>query len=1180
MINDKKKQGKAKVWVVLVGILLFSAIIGFVSADITYTSSTETVCNNGICTKTLYSGIRNVYEDDQWKKVENARSLKNKGFKVNILEDDKDFPIEVIDFNYTSITVKLNPDGLSIFNKDVPIRIWNENITKKEQFLQDVIDGKEVSEGILDYKKEMDNILEEEIGFNLLNQKETKTYNFNIGDILEFGYNSTTIQLQEADTENLEDATFDEDSTRDGTENLLLSDFVDGGGEITFIKFNISSIPSGQQIENATLCLRNYNDVSASNEILEIWRVSNQTWVEGEIDALCGDGVACSDMWNMFTTQIRTYAGIDNLEQWNCISDLHSAVQIDYDAENPATSFTLNNTGDTIDYYQWKSKEHTTTNERPYLNITYSQALDITPPYFTTIPNNESIFYLNETLNVTFVGTDETGFSGYFINDTTNFNMGFGSGFLINNTPLSAGNYAVNVSINDTSNNINWTIFTLEINQSLNPCDIILNDTSPLTFHETLLIHTNCDSSYQIKLNGTNINNNSILDSGVGGYNISVERTDSVNYSNIFDDKIVSVLPSNDNCQVFFNTTSPIVYPEIFTSFTDCSSAYTLYRNGTAITNNSEVNSGANYFNFSVQRTDTINYTNSFDDEFFTVSKATPTGSLTNNETFTETYPTSITIGLSESNSQDGGVTYVVWRDNIDKTTGESVLLGVTTYDYILNTSGGVNYSSASLDTETLTINPSSDDCEVSFNATSPIIYPETFLVWHSCDSTAVLTQNGTTISNNSLVDYGVGGYNYSVLRTDATNYTNIFDDEIFSVLKNGGTLNVLFNETSPIVYPKTFRAYSDSSTPGTLTRNGSTIANNSIINSGAGYYNLSFLRTDNQNYTNIFDDEFFTVNKATTSLSLSGTSPITYGTAGNVEGTNCPGALSCNLYRDGTGVSNPDSSTLSIGSYGYIFNNSLNVNYTSDSETFTLQINGDSSDCDVFFNTTSPIVYPETFTANTNCNTAYNLYLNGSSISNASIVNSGKGAYNISVQRTDVENYTNTFAQEQFIVNGNPGNCQVLFNVSSPHLNTTAFITFTDCTTGFQMYLEGSIIGNNSQQYPLNAGTYNYSVFRNVTGNYSNIFDQVLFVVSSPAAPIPEVPSPHDDFTRVIAQIIQALLVLSAAVIILLLIVSFYEERRTLGEMFSTMLYVGIGTFILILLMPIMVSYIASIIK
>lgn len=749
--------------------------------------------------------------------------------------------------------------------------------------------------------------------------------------------------------------------------------------------------------------------------------------------------------------------------------------------------------------YNWSVK-CTDTDSNEGFSETRTFIIDATPPYFITIPSNTSIFYLNETLSVTYVGTDETGFGYYYINDTTNFAINQ-TGFLINNTPLSAGNYFVNVTINDTLNNINWAIFTLEVNQSLYSCDIILNDTSPLTFHETLLIHTNCSSAYTMKLNGTTISNDSVLDSGVGGFNISVERTDATNYSNIYDEEIVSVLQNADNCQVAFNETSPITFPETFTSFTDCSSAYTLYLNGSAVVNNSVVNYGANYFNFSVQRTDiqnysniyddeyftvsqssdtcevafnetspisfpgqfqafsscesvstltlngttisndsavisgagywnisvlrtdATNYTNYFDDEWFNVSKAILSGSLTNNETWTETYPTSVTIGLSESNAQDGDVEYYVWRDNVNKSSGESVLLSATTYAYILNTSGGLNYSSASLDTETLTINKNSDDCEVFFNTTSPIVYLETFIVWHSCDSTSVLTQNGTSISNNSVVNYGVGGYNYSVLRTDATNYSNYFDDETFSVLKNGNALNVLFNETSPIIFPKTFKAYSDSSTAGTLKLNGTTIANNSIVNGGATYWNVSFQRTDTTNYTNTFDDEFFTISK-------------------------------------------------------------------------------------------------------------------------------------------------------------NGGDCQVLFNETSPHINNTAFVSYTNCTTGFQMYRNGSIIGNNSQQYPLNANTYNYSVFRNDTINYSNYFDDEWFIVSIPPPSIPPVPSPYDDLTKSIAQILQALIVLAAAIIIMFLVRSLYRDERTFAEVIKVGLLVGLFTFILILLMPIMVSYIADLIN
>jgi len=202
--HHKQCKSYSKYLILLISILFCGLVFAVptILAETTHTPTTDTTCNNGICNKVLYSGVRNVYEDNQWKKVEDARSLKDKGFDVVVLEDDKNYPVEVLDFNYTSITVKLNPKGIKIFNEDVPIRIWNNNDTKDINFQQDVLDGKVISKGIDDYKEQMDKIFEEEVRFNLLNQEEEKTYEFGMEKILEFGFNSTTIMLQDADTEN------------------------------------------------------------------------------------------------------------------------------------------------------------------------------------------------------------------------------------------------------------------------------------------------------------------------------------------------------------------------------------------------------------------------------------------------------------------------------------------------------------------------------------------------------------------------------------------------------------------------------------------------------------------------------------------------------------------------------------------------------------------------------------------------------------------------------------------------------------------------------------------------------------------------------------------------------------------------------------------------------------------
>ena len=67
-----------------------------------YTQSTETHCINGTCSLVLYSGTRFVEEDNEWKRIEKAKSLKNVWKKV-YLEKDPDFDIEIVKLNYTDI---------------------------------------------------------------------------------------------------------------------------------------------------------------------------------------------------------------------------------------------------------------------------------------------------------------------------------------------------------------------------------------------------------------------------------------------------------------------------------------------------------------------------------------------------------------------------------------------------------------------------------------------------------------------------------------------------------------------------------------------------------------------------------------------------------------------------------------------------------------------------------------------------------------------------------------------------------------------------------------------------------------------------------------------------------------------------------------------------------------------
>ena len=137
-------------------------------------------------------------------------------------------------------------------------------------------------------------------------------------------------------------------------------------------------------------------------------------------------------------------------------------------------------------------------------------------------------------------------------------------------------------------------------------------------------------------------------------------------------------------------------------------------------------------------------------------SKATLSATLTNNETWTETYPTELTIGLSESNSQDGDVTYIIYRDGVSKTTGETVSLAGGTYDYILNSTGGQNYSSGSIN-DTLTVNQIEGNVTLYLNHTQAnITIVSGNSVWLNATlitgsgGNIYLYKNGTLINNGT----------------------------------------------------------------------------------------------------------------------------------------------------------------------------------------------------------------------------------------------------------------------------------------------------------------------------------------------------------------------------------------------------------------------------------------------
>jgi hypothetical protein len=193
----------------------------------------------------------------------------------------------------------------------------------------------------------------------------------------------------------------------------------------------------------------------------------------------------------------------------------------------------LNSTAGTRVGYRWyfnDSYSTSNTNSTPIYTLLTTDGIS---PYFTTIPANASLFYANQSLLVTFVATDETGFGYYRINDTR-FSINQ-TGFLSNATPMAYGDYEINVTINDTTGNINWTRYKVQINKSMESCRVLFNESSPVIYPGAFLVWANCTTPFVLMRNGTTISNNSVQSLALGAYNFSFSRNDSVNYSIIFN---------------------------------------------------------------------------------------------------------------------------------------------------------------------------------------------------------------------------------------------------------------------------------------------------------------------------------------------------------------------------------------------------------------------------------------------------------------------------------------------------------------------------------------------------------------------------------------------------------------------------------------------------------------------
>ncbi len=324
----------------------------------------ETRCVDNKCNKVIGQTIW-VAEGNTCVAREEAKSLKGTKLYLEIIEDEK-YPVTCSDWNWTHRYCDFSSLEL---NKDIPLSTGNFD---DESFV--------VNNSI-------------NLKFTSLSDKQSLWIEAE-NKVIKYGDNSTEIILQDANTENLDDAELrssDTDSNDGAVSYITIIKKSDGREWTPIIKFNISEIPQEVTIQDVSLNLRvQFNGLDSGESYyssvhhvfafptfavdgIEWWEGNDICNLDGEI---CWDERPVSGEYNETIEDNFTF-GLNSpvsgiWAKWN----VTKMVTADYEAGNPNVSMWIRSnltsgSPASTDWIQLNSKEQITIAYRPYLNITY-----------------------------------------------------------------------------------------------------------------------------------------------------------------------------------------------------------------------------------------------------------------------------------------------------------------------------------------------------------------------------------------------------------------------------------------------------------------------------------------------------------------------------------------------------------------------------------------------------------------------------------------------------------------------------------------------------------------------------------------------------------------------------------------------------------------------------------------
>ena len=701
--------------------------------------------------------------------------------------------------------------------------------------------------------------------------------------------------------------------------------------------------------------------------------------------------------------------------------------------------------------------------------------------------------------------------------------------------------------VNDSDNNINTTTTTFFVD-TVSPLvtNLVELPADPATYSQTTIYHFNAtitDASSSLddiifEFNGTNytatnmsadIFNVSFTNLSAGVYNYRWYANDSSGNINNSVTGSYTVNQEASQTSLLFSVPSPQTYGVAMTP--TCSilvgdGSGVLEMDGNVITSGAAITLGANTYFFNCSLTETINYTGSMNTSSYTINKAIPIGSLTSNLGWNINEGQEVTIGLSESQSNDGDVIYIVHRDNVEKGTGETWYPAYGTYTYLLNTTGGANWTvNSTMHIVDLVVNDNINpniviDFPVDGAEYNSVITELNYTAndtnlntcWYSLDGG--LANTTVTCGDNVIgLDSGAGYSTWQFWVNDSDNNINTTTTTFFADPYGPNVTDLAEYPSDPATYSQeiiyNFNAtivdggrlddiiFEFNGTNYTATNMSADIFNVSFTNLSAGVYSYRWYANDTAGNINNSATGVYTINKAIPNLTVNGTTPIIYGTATDFSGSGCPLELTCSLDINNT--------VYGAGTISANYSTPGNENYTSAYANFTITINKASLTGSI--TGTSPINYTTAanITANeTNNNDSDVIYIfhrDDVIISNPDTTTLGAGTYIYTYNSTGGANYSSNVSIVNFTLTIDKADGEVYAYVSNRRANylgnnLTARNEYLNGSLNvglgdISMYFDNSLIGSGApplfdvRDFPL--GSYYFNVTYDGNDNYTS---------------------------------------------------------------------------------------------